>query len=51
VVLADGQALVIETPGGGGWGDPAKRSPDLIAHDLREGLVTPDATKREYNHV
>jgi N-methylhydantoinase B len=51
VVLADRQVLVIETPGGGGWGDPARRAPDLIAHDLREGLVTLDAAKREYNHV
>ena len=28
VVLADRQVLVIETPGGGGWGDPRQTGPD-----------------------
>jgi N-methylhydantoinase B len=50
VVLADRQALVIETPGGGGWGDPAKRDRALIEHDLREGLVTPEGARRDYAH-
>jgi N-methylhydantoinase B len=51
VVLADRQVLVIETPGGGGWGDPAKRDRALVEHDLREGLVTPEAARRDYGHV
>jgi N-methylhydantoinase B len=28
------------TWGGGGWGDPLERDPDLIAREIREGLVT-----------
>jgi N-methylhydantoinase B len=51
VVLQDGEALLIETPGGGGWGDPARRDPALIESDLREGLVTRAGAAREYGHV
>ncbi|MGI4940350.1 MAG: hydantoinase B/oxoprolinase family protein [Janthinobacterium lividum] len=50
VVLADRQVLVIETPGGGGWGDPAKRDRALVEHDLREGLVTAEGARRDYGH-
>lgn len=35
-----GQRLVLELPGGGGFGDPAKRSPDAMAEDIRKGYVT-----------
>lgn len=37
VVLEAGESLRIETPGGGGWGDPAKRRSDLFDRDRREG--------------
>ncbi|MEM6329033.1 MAG: hydantoinase B/oxoprolinase family protein [Planctomycetota bacterium] len=45
--LNRGDVLCIETPGGGGWGDPADRDPEATAFDQLEGLVTPptaDAT-------
>jgi N-methylhydantoinase B len=48
VVLADNQVLTIETPGGGGWGDPSRRSQTLIENDLRQGLVTPKGIRKEY---
>jgi N-methylhydantoinase B len=40
VKLRQGQRLRLETPGGGGWGDPAKRSAEARARDVRRGLVT-----------
>lgn len=43
VRLTQGQRLRLETPGGGGWGDPTKRSPDAIARDIRQELVSPGA--------
>jgi N-methylhydantoinase B len=43
VRLKQGQRLRLETPGGGGWGDPARRSPDAIARDIRHELVSPGA--------
>ena len=35
-----GDVFTIESPGGGGYGDPAKRPDDLIRRDLEEGYVT-----------
>ena len=35
-----GDLLIFETPGGGGFGDPAGRDPQALALDLRRGLVT-----------
>ncbi len=44
------ETLRIETPGGGGYGDPAARDPGLIAADLKSGLVTPAAAMRDYGY-
>ena len=30
------------TPGGGGYGDPARRDPALIRRDQRRGYYTPE---------
>ncbi|WP_353204367.1 hydantoinase B/oxoprolinase family protein [Sphingomonas sp.] len=38
-VLA-GDQLHFITWGGGGWGDPLTRAPDLVAQEVREGLVS-----------
>lgn len=40
VELPSGGRLRLETPGGGGWGIAAERSPEARAHDLRQGYVT-----------
>ena len=32
----------METPGGGGIGDPAKRSPDALQADEEAALTTPN---------
>jgi N-methylhydantoinase B len=39
-VLHAGDALVIETSGGGGLGPPAARAPDRLEEDLRTGRVS-----------
>ncbi|GAA2447762.1 hydantoinase B/oxoprolinase family protein [Actinomadura vinacea] len=38
--LDEGEALVVETSGGGGYGDPAERDPDAVRRDLADGRVT-----------
>jgi N-methylhydantoinase B len=38
--LSAGDSLIIESPGGGGFGDPARRAPEAIARDRAEGYVT-----------
>jgi N-methylhydantoinase B len=48
VDLTPGQIVAIVTPGGGGYGNPAKRAPEAIARDLAEGRITPDIAKTVY---
>lgn len=38
--LAPGDRVVVETAGGGGWGDPARRDPARRAEDIANGKVT-----------
>jgi N-methylhydantoinase B len=48
VNLHAGQRLRIESPGGGGWGDPARRDPGRIARDVRLGYLSPAAALAQY---
>ncbi|CAM3618566.1 5-oxoprolinase [Bordetella sputigena] len=48
LVLAKGETIRIETPGGAGFGDPATRACAALADDLRDGLITEDAARRLY---
>ena len=43
-----GDSLIVETPGGGGYGDPRHRAAEHVAEDIRRGLVTPAAALRDY---
>lgn len=44
-VIPAGRRFVMETPGGGGKGDPKKRARDALDEDIRAGLVTKDGAK------
>ncbi|QYN39803.1 hydantoinase B/oxoprolinase family protein [Pseudonocardia sp. DSM 110487] len=46
VPVAHGDVLHFVTWGGGGWGDPLARDPDLVALEARRGLVTPEGARR-----
>ncbi|BEP17853.1 hydantoinase B/oxoprolinase family protein [Pyrofollis japonicus] len=46
--LRRGDTVYINTPGGGGYGDPCKRPEELILRDLEDGKVTLDHARREY---
>ena len=48
MVPAD-SVLTLSLPGGGGYGDPAKRSKAAIESDLLNGYITEEAAKRDYN--
>ncbi|MGH7100541.1 MAG: hydantoinase B/oxoprolinase family protein, partial [Stellaceae bacterium] len=39
LVIRPGDVLVLESGGGGGWGDPAERDPNARAHDAENGFV------------
>lgn len=48
-MMQKGDLCRFSQPGGGGFGDPALRDPDLIARDLRLGYITREAAMRDYN--
>ncbi len=42
------QAVHLNTPGGGGYGNPFNRDPELVRQDVIAGYVTPEAAANEY---
>ena len=51
MTLRRGQLFRHDLPGAGGWGDALARDLDLVARDLRDGLVTVEAAARDYGVV
>jgi N-methylhydantoinase B len=49
--LHAGDTFRLDTPGGGGYGDPLSRPAERVLADVREGLVSPEAAEREYGVV
>jgi N-methylhydantoinase B len=49
--IAAGQHVRLETPGGGGFGDPLTRDPVRVARDVDLGYVTPAAALKDYGVV
>ncbi len=43
-----GERLILQTPGGGGYGAPADRDRDAVAQDLSDGLISSEAAKTLY---
>ena len=48
VLVTDGDEIRIDSAGGGGYGDPLERDPDLVVSDVAQGLVSPAAAERRY---
>ncbi|MCO6410990.1 hydantoinase B/oxoprolinase family protein [Hoeflea alexandrii] len=46
VAVEPGDMLYFNTWGGGGWGDPLARDAELVAMDVKRGLVTPEGARR-----
>ena len=46
--LPPGQLFTIQEAGGGGFGDPGKRSVDKIFEDYRNGFITSAGAKKDY---
>ncbi|WP_439498915.1 hydantoinase B/oxoprolinase family protein [Bosea sp. (in: a-proteobacteria)] len=51
VPVPAGRAVRLETPGGGGWGDPRERDPALVGRDVRLGYVGVAAARETYGVV
>lgn len=50
VSIRKGDRVRLRTPGGGGFGDPRARPPELIAEDIREGYVSEEAARELYGY-
>ncbi len=50
-VIPEGDRLVVEMPGGGGYGDPLDRDPALVARDVAFGLIGAEAAEADYGVV
>ncbi len=48
VPLRSGSLLRLRTTGGGGWGDPFEREPELVLRDVLQGRVSEEAAERDY---
>jgi N-methylhydantoinase B len=49
--LRQGDIFRLDTPGGGGHGDPLAREPQRVLDDIQEGYVSPAAAERDYGVV
>jgi N-methylhydantoinase B len=48
ILMQSSDLLRLETPGGGGYGDPMKRPPELVLQDVRRGYYSREIAEREY---
>ena len=51
VPLEKGDTLIIRTPGGGGYGDPLKRDPELVLKDILNGLISLSVAEEIYGII
>jgi N-methylhydantoinase B len=49
--LKAGDIFRLDTPGGGGYGDPLARPAERVLADVREGFVSPEVAERDYGVV
>ena len=48
VHVRQGQRVRLESPGGGGWGDPYTRDPERVARDVRLGYLAVGLAREQY---
>jgi N-methylhydantoinase B len=46
IPIMPGDVFLVESSGGGGYGDPRKRDPKAIAEDIENGVVTARTKRR-----
>jgi N-methylhydantoinase B len=49
--LEAGDSVSVRSPGGGGWGPPGARDAELVAADVRDGLLTREEAESVYGLV
>jgi N-methylhydantoinase B len=48
IKIRRGQKVRLETPGGGGFGDPVTRDPQRVVRDVRLGYVSREIARQTY---
>ena len=51
LAVRNGDVMVLQTGGGGGFGNPLDRDPVLVAQDISYGYVTREGAERDYGVV
>jgi N-methylhydantoinase B len=46
-----GERVILKLPGGGGYGDPLERDPELVRRDAENGLISPAHAREAYGVV
>lgn len=49
--LEAGDAVIVASPGGGGFGDPLERDVEAVERDLNLGYIGPEAAERDHGAV
>jgi len=49
--LKPGDVVTIDAPGGGGYGNPFERDPEMVLNDVIEGYVSIESAKNDYGVV
>jgi N-methylhydantoinase B len=49
--IGRGQKVRLETPGGGGFGDPLSRDAERVVRDVRLGYLSREAARRDYKVI
>jgi N-methylhydantoinase B len=40
--------FTVSAAGGGGWGDPRRRDPALVARDVKDGIISVEHARKQY---
>ena len=51
IMMSEGDLITVRTPGGGGYGNPIEREPELVARDVRRGYYDAADAARDYGVV
>jgi N-methylhydantoinase B len=48
IMMSEGDLITVRTPGGGGYGNPFEREPELVARDVQRGYFDTQDAARDY---
>jgi N-methylhydantoinase B len=51
IQLRPGDSVRVQSPGGGGYGDPLEREPSLVARDVEREYIAAEDARRDYGVV